>query len=106
MKANPGKFQFRILGDKSYLKHILQINSIKVEPSDDVLLLGITNDEKLAFKQHIENLCRKAQCKLHALGRLRKTLTIEKELGNAFIAVSFTTHRDYGCCVGKLFIQK
>ena len=61
LKANPGKFQFMILGDKSHHKHILKINSIKVEASDDISLLGITIDKKLTFKQHIENLCRKAQ---------------------------------------------
>ena len=60
LKANPGKFQFMILGDKSHHKHELKINSIKVEASDDVLLLGITIDKKLTFKQHIENLCRKS----------------------------------------------
>ena len=91
LKANPGKFQFMILGGKSYHKHILKINSIKVEASDDILLLGITIDKKLTFKQHIENLCRKAQYKLHALRRIRKFLTIEKAkiLGNAFIDRQF-----------------
>ena len=58
-KANPGKFQFMILGDKSHHKHILKINSAKVEASDDILLLGITIDKKFTFKQHTENLCRK-----------------------------------------------
>ena len=86
MKANPDKFPFRILGDKSYHKDILKINSIKVEISDYVLLLGITIDKKLTFKQHIENLCLKEQYKLHALRHIRKSLTIEKAkiLGNAF----------------------
>ena len=37
------------------------LNRVKVEASDDVLLLGITIDKKLTLKQHIENLCRKAQ---------------------------------------------
>ena len=91
LKANPGKFQFMILGNKSHHKHILMINSIKVEASDDILLLGITIDKKLTFKQHIENLCQKAQYKLHALRRIRKFLTIEKAkiLGNAFIDSQF-----------------
>ena len=86
LKANPGKFQFMILGDKSHHKRELKINSIKVEASDDALLLGITIDKKLTFKQHVENLCRKAEYKLHALRRIRKFLTIEKAkmLGNAF----------------------
>ena len=91
LKVNPGKFQFIILGDKSHHKHILKINSIKVEARDDILLLGITIDKKLTFKQHIENLCRKVQYKLHALRRIRELLTIEKAkiLGNAFIDSQF-----------------
>ena len=90
LKANPGKFQFMILGDKSHHKHELKINSIKVEASDDVLLLRITIDKKLTFK-HVENLCRKAQYKLHALRRIRKFLTIQKAkmLGIAFIDSQF-----------------
>ena len=80
-----------ILEDKSHHKHELNINSIKVEASDDVLLLGITIDIKLTFKQHVENLCQKAQYKLHTLRRIRKFLTIEKAkmLGNAFIDSQF-----------------
>ena len=46
LQANPGKFQFMILRDKSDHRHILKINSIKVEASDDVLLLGITFEKK------------------------------------------------------------
>ena len=92
MKVNPGKFQFMILGDKSHHKHGLKINSIKVEASDDVLLLGITIDKKLTFKQHVENLCRKAQYKLQVLRRIRKFHTKEKAkmLDNAFIDSQFS----------------
>ena len=107
LKANPGKFQFMILGDKSHHKHISKVNSIKVEACNYVLLLGITTDKKLNFKQHIENLCRKAQYNLHALRRIKKFLTIEKAkiLGNAQ-TVSLTKHRYHGCFVGKIIIQK
>ena len=41
LKANPRKFQFMILGDKTCYKHILKINSICVQSSDDVTLLGV-----------------------------------------------------------------
>ena len=61
LRANPGKFQFMILGDKSHHKHILKINSIKVEANDDVLFLGSTIDKKITFKKYIESLCRKGQ---------------------------------------------
>ena len=60
-----------ILGDKYHYKHILKINSVEVEASDDVLLLGLTIDKKITFKQLIENLCRKAQYKLHTLKHIR-----------------------------------
>ena len=91
LKANPEKFQFMILGDKYHHKHILKINSIKVEATGDVLLLGITINKILTFKQCIENLHRKAQYKLHVLRRIRKFLTIEKAnlLGNGFIDSQF-----------------
>ena len=73
------------------IKENLVSDTIKVEASDDILLLGITIDKKLTFKQHIENLCRKAQYKLHALRCIRKFLTVEKAkiLGNAFIDSQF-----------------
>ena len=65
LKANPEKFQFMILGDKTCYKHILKINSICVQSSDDVTLLGVMIDKNLTFKKHVGNLVRKAQYKLH-----------------------------------------
>ena len=86
LKANPGKFQFMIFGDKTCYKHILKINLTCVQPSDDVTFLGVMIEKKLIFKKHIDNLVRKAQYKLHAL-RHRKFFTIEKTkiLRHAFI---------------------
>ena len=57
----------------------------------EVILLGITIDNELVFKKHIENLCRTAQYKLHALTRIRKYLTLDKAvlLGNTFINSQF-----------------
>ena len=80
-----------IFGDKSHHKYILKINSVKVEASVDVLLLGMTIDKNLTFKQHIENLCRKVQYELHALRHIRKCLTTEKAkiLGNTFTDSQF-----------------
>ena len=53
--------------------------------------MNYNREKKLNFKQHVENLCRKAQYKLHALRRIRKFLTIEKAkvFGNAFIDSQF-----------------
>ena len=64
------------------------INSITFKESNEVTLLGIIIDNKLVF---IENLCRAAQYKLHALTLIRKYLTLNKVilLGNAFINSQF-----------------
>ena len=91
LKANPGKFQFMILGNKTCYKHILKINLTCVQSSADINLLGTMFDKNLTFKKHIGNLFRKVQYKLHALARIRKYLTIEKAkiLGKTFIDSRF-----------------
>ena len=91
LKANPRKFQFMILGKKKPLKYSLEIESVTIKESDKVELLGITIDKALNFKKHIENLCRIAQYKLHALRRIRKYLTLDKAklLGHTCINSQF-----------------
>ena len=51
------------------------------------MLLGLTIDNCLTFKDHIDTLCRNASYKLHALRRIRKYLTPDKAkvLYNAFL---------------------
>ena len=80
-----------ILNRKNHRRQGMVINSITVKESNEVILLGITIDNKLVFKKHIENLCRTAQYKLHDLTRIRKYLTLNKAilLGNAFINSQF-----------------
>ena len=76
-----------ILGKKKQNSVKLIINSTKIEESKKVVLLGITIDNLLTFNEHIDNLCRTANYKLHALRRIRKYLSLEKAkiLCNAFI---------------------
>ena len=56
-----------------------------------VVFLGITIDNLLIFNEHIDNLCRTQNYKLHALRRIRKYLSLEKAklLCNAFINSQF-----------------
>ena len=91
LKANPSKFQFMILGDKKNTPFVLNINGKKINNSREIELLGIVIDNQLKFKKHIENLCKKASFKLHALRRIRTFLTVEKAriLANAFINSQF-----------------
>lgn len=76
-----------ILGKREQEHLEIKANSISIKESDRVVLLGITIDNWLNFKKHIENLCRAANYKLQALIRIRKYLTLGKAklLSNAFI---------------------
>ena len=75
MKPNPKKFQFMILGKSTRQSIILNINNVKIRESSSVVLLGLTIDNRLTFKDHINILLRRASFKLHALRRIRKYLT-------------------------------
>ena len=68
----------------------LIINSIVINESNAVELLGITINNILTFNEHINNLCRNASYKLYALRRIRRCLTQDqaKLLYNGFIASS------------------
>ena len=91
MKPNPKKFQFMILGKSTRQSIILNINNIKIRESSSVVLLGLTIDNRLTFKDHINILCCRASFKLHALRRIRKYLTIDKAklLYNPFVNSQF-----------------
>ena len=47
LKTNPGMFQYMILGDNTFYKHILKINITCLQFSDDVTLLGVMIDKNL-----------------------------------------------------------
>ena len=81
-----------ILGKKENSSLVLNIGKNKIETSTEVTLLGVKIDKELNFKSHIEELCRKAAYKLHALRSIIKYLTIKKAkvLANAFINSQFT----------------
>ena len=77
MKVNAKKFQFMILGKTPRQPIMLNINKIKVEKSQKVLV-GLTIDNRLSFNDHIDMLCSTANYKLHALRSVRKYPTLEK----------------------------
>ena len=90
MKVNPKNFQFMILGKTPRQPIMFNVNQIKVEKSQKVLV-GLTIDNRLSFKEHVDMLCSTANYKLHELRRIRKYLTLEKIklLYNAFINSQF-----------------
>ena len=107
VKANPGNFQFMVLGVKNIAPFSLNVNGKIIPCSNEVKLLGITFDNQLNFKKHIEELCKKASYKLHALRRIRGYLTVEKEkiLANAFIDSQFNYAPLIWMFAGKTLIK-
>ena len=70
----------------------LFINGIKIERMSEVVLLGITIDDQLTFKTHIEYICRMAKYKLRALQRIRNYLSTEKA---RLLATTFINSQSY-----------
>ena len=70
---------------------MLNINQIKVEESQKVVLLGLTADSQLTFTDDVDMLRSADNYKRHALRRIRKYLTLEKTklLYNAFLNSQF-----------------
>ena len=102
-----GKFQFMVLGVKNIVPFRLSVNGKIISCSNEVRLLGITIDNELKFKKHIENLCEKLSYKLHALRRIRGYLTVEKAriLANAFIDSQFNYAPLIWMSAGKTLIN-
>ena len=64
---------------------------MKFTSTDEVTLHGVSIGNKLTFKNHIDESCRKASYKLHALRLIRPFWSKEKArlLANAFINCQF-----------------
>ena len=108
MKANPDKFQFMVLGKNKPEFVSINIDGNLIKSSSEVVLLGITIDSELKFRKHIDELCKRASFKLHALQRIRKYLTVEKArlIANAFIDSQFNYAPLIWMFAGKTAINK
>ena len=60
LKAYPKKFQFMVLGRSISDSYVLHIDDMEITSTDVVALLDVSVDNKLMFKNHIDELCRKA----------------------------------------------
>ena len=78
LSPNTGKFHYMILEKCVTNQLSLFINGFKRERTSEVVLLGITIDDQLTFKTHIEYIFLMAKYKLRALQRIRNYLSTEK----------------------------
>ena len=72
--ANPEKFQLMFICLKDDIKLCIDINGIVVQMTDDVKLLGVTNDSMLNFDQHVRSICKKASNKVRTFSRVAPSL--------------------------------
>ena len=100
--SNPSKFQFMILGGNDS-KVPLKTSDITIAQSTSVKLLGITIDQHLDFKLHINSLCKSSSNKVKCLYRIRKYIDVSqaKLLFNAYIMSSFNY-----CPINWMFCSK
>ena len=75
MKSNTDKCHLIIVNN--------QVNNIKIGndiiiSKTSVKLLGVTIDNKLNFNEHVDNICKKANNKLHVLAGIAKYLSPDK----------------------------
>ena len=88
-----------------YDKMDLRLFYFDMATSTDVTLLGVSIDNKLTFKNHTDELCRKASYKLQDLHRIRLFYQKNKLIENAFI-VSFYMLLQCGCLLVKVHLTK
>ena len=89
-KLNPKKCKLLITHHKDDVS--IKIDKETVVGEQAVKLLGITIDNKLQFNEHVSNICKKANVKLHALSRVSQFMSRDKlkVLMTAFIDSQFS----------------
>ena len=81
LKMNDAKTEFIVIGTssslwKNTLNHI-KIGNKKIQRSSNIKFLGIYLDEKLSFKDHIQNRSKKANYNLRLIRNIQKYIDID-----------------------------
>ena len=79
LKMNDAKTEFIVIGTSSSLRkntldHV-KIGNTNIQHSSNIKFLGINLDEKLSFKDHIQNRTKKANYNLKLIRNIRNILT-------------------------------
>ena len=81
LKINDGKTEFIVIGTSSSLwKNTLdsiEIGNTKIHRSSKMKFLGVFLDEKLSFKDHIQNRLKKANYNLRLISNIQKYIDID-----------------------------
>ena len=92
MKLNEDKCHLMIFGAKGSNETTIKFGEACVNERAEENLLGITFDQSLSFKKHVQALCKTASQKLHALARISRYMDTEKlqRLMRAFVLSHFS----------------
>ena len=108
LTVNSQKSSIILFGKRNNSSFSVKLNNVELPVSSEIKLLGVTIDDQLTWKSHIQYLCSKISPKLGLLHRLSRCVPLDY-LGyiyNALIQSLF----DYGitiwgsCC--KTYLQK
>ena len=90
MVLNPEKCHFMVLGTKDNID--FTHDGVVIKNSSQVKILGILIDNKLSFKNHIDQICKVANQKLNALNRVSGYMNLYKRklLTTSFIKSQFS----------------
>ena len=97
LKMNDDKTELMFIGNRGILSSLkrqnISVGDQVIRPKPHVKSLGVTFDEEMTFKRHVQNLCRSAYITIRSLSRIKQYLTPEclKTLVHAFI----TSKLDY-----------
>ena len=72
MTLNPDNCYFLTVGFQDAQSNF-SYDNITIKNLSEDKILGITIDNKLTFKSHLKNICKKANQKLNALARITKS---------------------------------
>ena len=72
-KANPGRFHVFL---SPFVYRQVKMMGSTIKASKVEVLLGVTIDSDLSFKEHVTSICSKAKQKLHALTKVSKYMSL------------------------------
>ena len=81
LKMNDAKTEFIVIGTSNSLRKNtldnIEIGNTKIHQSSKIKFLGVFLDEKLSFKDHIQNRSKKASYNLRLISNIQKYIDID-----------------------------
>ena len=92
MVANPEKFQRIILSRNSGVSTPLSVQNNDSCPTNAIKVLGVTLDDRLNFKSHVDDICNHASRQINYFKCFSKYLKIDRQLSvyRGFIQSNFS----------------